>query len=295
MINISMDSQILSSLSGCPRLADYRFNRNLVSAKGKNNSLECGSLVHAIKEHYNKALIAGKKRNDAIDAGFSAFNEYLVPYKDTNIYIIDKDHPGLVNTVEKPEKKTDIGYAWVRETLVQYFDFYRGSMHTVIGAEETRKRVIYEDSELRVLWKAKYDEIDDTEGGIMSVDTKTSKQRQDWLSLDYQFMGQCVLLGSRNIIIDNIGFQTSLKPEEKFRRDVINYSADRLLEFQTEIVPHYARMLYAFAQADNFPPNFKNCKQKYGLCEFHQVCEADRNMREYEIKNLFVVGKKWDV
>ena len=63
MINVSMDSQLLSTLMSCARLADYRFNKNLVPKGTKSNSLEAGSLVHVILEHYAKAIINGKNRS----------------------------------------------------------------------------------------------------------------------------------------------------------------------------------------------------------------------------------------
>jgi hypothetical protein len=300
-LGVSFDSQLLSSLMACARKTDYTFNLNLRLREGKSNSLEVGSLAHCILEFYYKAIIDGKDKQTARDIGFAAAHEYRVPYEPTNLYIKEEDHPGLQNTPEDSEKyvkgvsRARIGWKYVFETMSQYFDHHKNESWTPIAAEQTRGRLIYEDSDLKILYKAKFDLIVDWTSGFMSVDHKTMSQNRDSLSLNNQFMGQALLLGARNVCIDKIGWQTSLKPEEKFQRVLISYTADRLSEWANEIVPFYARLLIAYNEAGYYPPNFTQCESKYGFCQFKDLCERDRGMREEVMSVDFIRGKEWDI
>lgn len=296
--HIIFDSQLLTTLMACPRKFNNTFNLNLVRTSGPSNSLECGLMVHFMLDVFSKAIIAGKNRNDAIDDSFAAGKEFVVPFGNLNKFVLDSTYKGLLNTPKESVRagtRSFVGSDWVFETMRQYYDYWQNSTWTIVSSEEVRGDVIYEDDEMRVIWKAKLDRIVDIESGFTPVDTKTSKQRGDTLFLNNQFMGQCWLLKSRNMIVDKIGFQTSLKPHEKFERVMSSYSTDRIGEWVYEVVPHYARMLVFYRESGYFPPQFTSCKTKYGTCEYLDSCEADRGIRDETLKLNFVEGKKWDI
>lgn len=283
--DIILDSQILSSWMACKRLTDFRFNHNFVPISGKGNAIEAGSIVHEIQKTYYQLKRDGKNRAESIDAALKAGNTYW-----------------LNETVNVPAEsvKADkeagihaaIGWDHIQKTMIDYFLFYNNEHWIPILVEQVQGQIIYEDDEIRVLWKAKFDLTVDTNQGIYPVDHKTMSQRRDTLSLNNQFMGQCVLQKSNSMIVNKIGWQTSLKPNEKFIRSVMNYSTDRLKEW-VDLVGFYGKEIINFTEANYFPPNFTHC-DKYSGCMFKEVCSSDRNMREQEIKFKFVVGEPWE-
>ena len=273
--NVIIDSQIFTTIMGCGRLTDFRFNHHFVSIKGKSKSLEMGSIVHTFLETFNKAIISGQFRSTAIDLALAAAKQYANSNEVRNTSVTDRD--------------------WAIKTCEMYIDFRKTDTWVPLEVEKVKGKVIYEDDEVRILWKSKFDLIADTQHGILPVDYKSMSQRRDTHSLNNQFTGQCVVQGTSKMIIEKIGFQTSLEPKDKFQRILMPFSADRIKEWQQEIVPYWVKIMLAYAESGYWPPNFTHCETKYGFCDFIKTCEADRILRASELRDSFVVGEPWDV
>jgi len=300
--NVIFDATLLSSLAGCGRFVDLRFNHNFIQLGGKSNSLECGSLAHKILEVYYDHQIKGFPRATCIGQALTAGRLFINGCPSCADGMNPKPecgheagaYPGVSNTPELSEgHKT--GWSFVLQTMEQYFEFYKNDAFIPLASEQVRGDVVYEDDEIRVMWKAKFDLIIDTNQiGIVSMDHKTFKQRREKSKLSNQFLGHCFLLKSRNVIVNKIGWQTSLKLADRLTREVVSYSADVIQEWQSEIVPYYAYKLLQYSESEYWPPNFTKCDSIYGSCAFKQVCESDRGMREEVLRNNFMIGPVWD-
>ena len=302
--NVIFDATMLSSLMACGRFHDIRFNHRLISSRGKSNSLETGSLIHKVLEVYYKHKINGFKREICIGNALTAGQMYVTgcPHC-SNFTDADKrpscghepdEYPGMTNTPERSEGFVT-GWRFSLETCEKYFEFYKNDAFEPLAAEWVKGDIIYEDDEIRVMWKAKFDlTIDTNQIGIISMDHKTFKQRRDKSTLSNQFMGHCVLLKSRQVMVNKIGLQSSLKIDERLTREVIPYSADRLDEWQSEIVPYWAYKYIQFMESGYWPPDFAHCDTLYGPCPYKSVCEGDRGMREEILRNEFTLAPVWD-
>lgn len=320
--NIILDATVLTTLMHCPRLSDFRFNHNLQAIGGKSNSLECGSIVHKFVEVYYGSIINGLTKDQSTQHGLAAAEMYISGCKYCTDFVAShdiskddasypshvcnelcklkpecghkpNDYPGVTNTPKESEGYK-IGWHHVLDTCEQYATFYRNDHWVPLETEVVKGKILYEDDEIRILWKAKLDLLCDTNQGIYAIDHKTMKQRRDTQSLNNQFMGQCLVTGQRSMFVNKIGFQTTLKPEEKFLRAMVNYSAPRLMEWQSEILPYYAKLLLMYSETGYFPPNFSGCEGKYGNCAFIDVCGSDPDMREETIKANFYRGPDWN-
>lgn len=329
--NVVMDATFLTSLMNCPRKSQFQFEMNLQSIRGKSNSLETGSLFHKFAEIYYRSLILGADKKTAFQYGMAAAELYIHGCKYCTDFVpsdcicsnsriemtplesceecrgsgvISKpkcghpvnEYPGMKNT---PPENTDkpyliIGWQWVLKTCEQYAEFYRGDHWIPLEAEVVKRKVLYTDESMRIMWKAKLDLTVDTNQGIYPCDHKTMKQRRDGNKMNNQFKGQCLVNNVQKVIINKVGFQTTLKPEEKFIRNVVSYSFNQLDEWQTTTLPYYAAMLITYNETGYWPPNYSNCEAKYGKCPFLSICESDPGMRQEELQKNFVVGPKWD-
>jgi len=314
--NVIMDSQILTSLMKCPRLSDFRFNLNLLSLDGKSNSLECGSIVHKFLEVYYGTQIKGISKAQAAGFGFAAANLYIQGCKfctdfrpfeivdDTTQLVTKVDTPvcghkvdeyeGVKNT-PKDSEEYRIGWQYVLETIDQYLDYYKNDYWIPLEVEVVKGKILYEDSEIRILWKAKLDWVGDTNQGIFPMDHKTMKQNRPTISLKNQFMGQSLLMGTQGVIINKIGFQKTLPAKEKFIRPMVNFSIARQLEWQSEILPFWAKQLVMYAEGGYWPPNWESCEGRYGMCSYSNVCSGDSDDRERLLKEEFYTGETWDI
>src|SRR5688572_29244543 len=257
--NVIMDATIMNMVLSCGRLYDFKMNHNLQQKNGKSNSLEVGSLVHKVKEVYNKNRIKGFSREQSIAQGLIAGEMYAngcphcADFVPTNserpaCNHEPQEYPGVKNTPEQSEGHY-VGWKYALDTCVQYFEHYKNDSWIVLESEVVKGVILYEDDNIRILWKAKLDEVVDTNQGIYPVDIKTQKQRREKLTLNNQFIGQCLVMKTRNMFVDNIGFQKGLEPREKFTRDMMSYSADILLEWQSETLPAAAYKLIEMVES----------------------------------------------
>jgi|SRR5215471_5633954 len=310
--NVILDATILNTLMACARLADFRFNLNLQSIHGRSNSLECGSIVHKFLEVFYNCIIQGLKREQAIGFAMAAAELYIrgcptctdfTPSDDNNKPICGHkkdEYPGVRNTPRDPDpsnplEKSKTGWRYVLETCEQYLHFYRNDHWVPLEIEVVKGEVFYEDDEIRIMWKSKLDYIGDTNQGIYPMDHKTMKQRRDTNSNSNQFIGQCMIMKTRQMFINRIGFQTSLKPEEKFTRAPVSYTPARMIEWQSEILPYYAKLLLMYAETGHWPANWTHCEGKYGNCAFYEnVCSQNPDMRQENIRLNFIVGPEWN-
>jgi hypothetical protein len=299
--NVIMDATTLSSLMSCGRYYDLRFNHRFVPIHGKSNSLEIGSLLHKVFEVTYKHLINGFPRNTAIAQGLAAGQMFITGCPHCANLMDEKpacgheagEYPGI-QTPEANEGKV-IGWKFVMDTCEQYFEFYKNDAFIPLAAEVVKGDVLYEDDEIRILWKAKIDLlIDQHQMGIMSMDHKTFKQNRPKSTLGNQFPGQACLLKTRNVIVNKIGWQTSYKIQDRLSREVVSFSADRLDEWQNQILPYYAYKFIQYQESEYWAPDYTHCETMYGPCAFKEVCEADRNMREEVLQNEFQLAPKWD-
>jgi hypothetical protein len=331
-INIALDATLLSSIMNCGRFTDLRFNHYYELASGKSNSLEVGSLVHKVLETRDKLVIGGMGKSEANNYGLIAGQLYATgcpyclnfePIHSNNTEALDpetslhtqkqdvghicddkcitkpecgherNEYPGVKNSPEENDKHY-IGWKWALETMVQYFEYYKNDFWVPLEVEVVKGKIFFEDDNIRILFKSKFDLLVDTQQGVNSMDHKTMKQNRDILSLNNQFKGQAINSNSRQVWINKIGFQKTLPPKEKFIRTPVSYSLDSLNEFQSEIVPYWAYKMLEYQETGYWPPNYSNCDGKFGKCIYHEVCEADRNMRSEIIKINFIVGEPWN-
>lgn len=294
MRTIALDSQILNTVQACARKANFEFLQNWRPTE-KAEALEKGDLMHRMLAHYYRARQAqrtdySKVIDEAMDVARHAsvdmdLNESTVEenMKQFKCYALHYQNDGWRPLeVERPFSKV----------LYQRDDEVIWRVGDVIATEATpgaTSTLVKEG--LRILYEGVIDLITDTPHGIFVVDHKTASRRSTPTKLSNQFMGYSWATGSYNFIVNRIGFQKTLKEEDRFQRPFLSYNKQILAEWAQSAI-YWTKVLVGYIDTGYYPPNFTSC-DKYAGCIFQGVCEAIPEVREFKLQTNFYVGEPW--
>jgi hypothetical protein len=271
-----VDSQILNAIQLCERKTNYTFERNFDPIK-KPDYFEKGDLVHQLLADYYRA------RQDRKNWG-------------------TKTHADVVqDCIVKGRKASEEMqlYADAIEEVIRTFQEYTtytayDGWDMIEAIEQVASKVMYEDENRIILYQGKIDLIISTSNlSLLPIDHKSSSRRGRPEYLSNQFQGYCWLLGVNNILINRIGFQKTLKDNEKFERPILSYPPDVLEEWKENSI-YWILKYIQDSESNFFPPNYTSC-DKYSGCAFESVCRTSKELREYKLIQLFQERPKWDV
>jgi len=266
-----IDSTILNALQKCPYYTFLAFNRNL-RTKVIAEPLERGDLTHHILEHYYLSLKGGAKVDDARD------------------FAADKGR------IKYPTLNMDASACeWIIQSFHLYVERWRNDGIKVLEVEKAFMIKVYEDDELIVYYSGKIDLICEFPLiGTATVDHKSRTRKNDETELNNQFIGYAIATDCNIVYVNEFGLQTSLKPEEKFRRIPLSYTDGMKAHWLNNVLKYWVRQLDYHLQENIWPEvwNPWNCKS----CVFNQVCKSStEEERMRKLQTEYVIGPPWDV
>lgn len=291
---VILDATTLTKLQICDEYFNLSTNHNLILLGSKGKGLEGGSMMHEMLATYYKGQMNSLSRDDRFSSAISTGQLFITgcevcidPLQKCTVHT---DHPFTGLETLTIEEAHDI-----LANFQQYHEFWRNDSWTTINVEHVKGKVIYEDDELSLLWKAKIDwEVDNLEG-FFSVDHKTASRREKTLETNNQFIGQAVVTEQGKVFVNKISTARSLKPEDKFERIALNYTKERMVEWISECAM-WAYELIALSENGIYKHRYNACAGKYGPCVYNMVCNGQPNDRERIIREKYRVNDKvWDV
>lgn len=274
--NVVLDSQLLNSVQLCGYRTDLYFNKH-IRPNYKADALENGDLLHLIfKVFYTLQL----HRPD-------------VPYERAVDIAVRMGREHAVINLDRDVEDSE-------ETVFQateYFKFYEGEFWTPLYVEKPFAKIIHESEEdnLRVIYEGIIDLGVSTKVGEAIVDHKSGKRNQDstYIGLSNQFKGYAYALDTPDVIINKVGFQKTLKPQDRFKRIPISYDDATLEEWRKNTV-WWAEQLVFFIETETWPMNHTSC-DKYSGCVFNKICNQEPgDSRDWIIQTEYEIGKKWN-
>ena len=277
---VAIDSQKLDAIQSCMFLYSLKFGT--LKEAGLQPLMtpdyyERGDLIHTMMEPYYKMKkyrsrwhANGKNHSDVVES-----------------CIIIGRHKAAKMNIDIAEVETVI------DAFRQYTEHWENDGWTnIVEVEKVGSCVLYDSEDLTILYESKMDLVLNISGVLTPVDHKTAKSRRDPNYLANQFKGYCWTLGVYNILINEVGFQKTVKPVDKFRRHTLSYSESQLKEWVDNTI-WWVKYAIGMIENESYPKNYTSC-DKYSGCLFKEICSCDPDVREHKLTQLFT-EKKWDV
>jgi hypothetical protein len=273
-IIVALDSQRLDGIQYCEYYYKLKFMTGL-RAENTPVYLERGGLLHEMlacyynmKKHRERWHKNNKTHADVVQSAITAGRFFGAK---CNLSIAE-----IERTID------------VFEEYTSYWE--NDSWNNIIAVEQVGSKILFEDENLVILYEVKMDLILDDRGKMKPVDHKHAQARRDPNELSNQFKGYCWFLGVNEIIINEVGFQKTVKPVDKFNRHVLQYSDSQLSEWVENTVEWIFHLLDC-TEKERWKKNYTSC-DKFSGCTFRaDVCSQDPEVREYKLQTMFNISE----
>jgi hypothetical protein len=294
---IVADSQILNTVQLCGRKYKYSFVDSLDPVL-KPHYFEKGDLLHKLLQCYYN--LKKYKLRWSLNKNHSKGIEYFTHADIVDICV-------FIGEFYSHKMSLDLeDVAEVIKTFRSYCTFRSDdNWDRILAVEQSGVFILFENHEYKILYQVKIDLVMElTNIPIMPVDHKSiSRNTSDCIGpdgstfnqqqLSNQFIGYCTALGTNNIIKNDIGFQKTLQPKEKFKRHLLSYTNDNIEEWKAESAWWLIRAANE-SLLGLYPRNLTSC-DKYGGCIFRYACKSDRELRGEKLLSLTEKRVRWDV
>jgi len=274
LIEISLDATMLDTFVSCPAKFNYRFNMNKTTPK-KPEPLDKGSLEHSGFEGYYTALQRGDEFSQALEAGIVKFNEAT----------IESELDAATTTL-------------MRNALIESITYWKqtDARYEILGVEEPFAYELFSDSTIRITMIGKIDLlINEARLGRHPVDHKTYSRASPTYRKTNQFCNYAYATNSPYLLVNKVGLQTSLKPEEKHKRIPLSYDPIFLEQWRQNVIKWCYFYLDCHA-SNSWPLNDTSCDKYNRLCEYYPVCDSSGiDAKIYKLNTDFKTSPKWDV
>lgn len=279
MKTVALDSQILSAIQDCEELANLQFLQDWQTNE-KKEAFEKGDIGHTACKHYYTSIMVAQELNaeDKLDK--------LQLIRDS-LNVASQLIPEMNLPVEEAER--------IIRITEGYFHKYLGEYLKVVAVERPFSKVLYEDSELRIIYEGIIDLLAETDlNGLTVFDHKTQGTDYMLQPRDNQFIGYAWAFNTNWVIGNRIGLQKSEPKQGRYRRQTLSISDAMKEQWQTQAIKSVKRFLEAVNGTRDFDMNFAHCKV-WGGCSFIDVCNVrhDKDVHLHILMQNFFKGVKW--
>jgi hypothetical protein len=291
MQEIILDASQIEVFEHCPYKWYLGYKKHLTPVL-TNPALSSGTFYHEVlKYYYSQPLQPSQTRSAAIGPSL-AFAQDLIKATCVTEYLKELG----VRSVDFPKVKKDPKFHYDR--LKQYLisNMCEDDTSEVIACEQGFSSLLYEDGNRRYILEGMIDLISrERFTGLTITDHKTQSRYYDKYEVNHQAMNYLSFTGANYFRYNYIGLQDNEGPNT-FRRDIYKPRPGMIEQWRRDVLRTFHEM-YSFIQDtrhstlhiidlpngreeagfeitnETFPRRRASCDTKFGVCQFHKICE----------------------
>lgn len=283
-INLVFSASSFDNFETCPALYNFANNlRKTVPIAQKSRSLDFGTLAHIGMDNYFSGIREGLAYNDRMHNTLMAIRAKAADPENSNIDI-NSELPIILSAVE------------------QSCNFWRHEDEhlEILAVEEPFDYVLFEDEFVRIIISGKIDLLVNKPSIAGSAsytnlpyDHKTYARTFPIDRFNNQFINYCVPTGSNYLMYNGIGLQSTLPPEEKFRRIPLSYDPEYIQQWKDNVTKVILNDYLTCIKEGFWPKRFNACRRFGRLCEFSILCDTSGDYT-WKLESMFVERDPWD-
>lgn len=181
----------------------------------------------------------------------------------------------------------------VDECMRNYQDYavyYKDDGWEVEYVENPFTKIIHETDKHKIVLEGVIDLGAKNSNSRFPVDHKTTDKVEKPVSLTNQFMIYCLVTGSFVLVKNEIGFQKSYGPAQRFHRHTLSYPESRIEEYRRELIEDCLELIDRI-ENNRFNHRLSSCR----FCWFRRVCEQTEDAREHILGNFYKKRPEFDI
>lgn len=166
--------------------------------------------------------------------------------------------------------------------LSSYSHNYKNETWKTKGTEVGFSKVLYEDENYLFIYEGKIDWIGIADGFEAIVDHKTRSGKYSIYEYNNQCIGYLWATGAKKFIYNFL----TMTNVPSFERAPFQFTDEQIEEWKHDTIKWYFKVAKALESKEYLKS--RQCSGKYGVCEFHSICETPRIEQQlFVIKSQF--------
>lgn len=275
-INVVLDATMLDTYQTCACKFNYRFNLNKTTMI-KAKPLDRGGIVHIGFENYYQGLKDKLSFNSCVVRGIDAMNFAYAKESDLELKEFNK-------VIEVFIENT-LRWRVIDENELE-----------ILAVETPFTYELFSDEFIRIIMIGKIDLLVNYQSYTnLPYDHKSYDRDYPLTRKTNQFCNYAYACNSNYLMVNRVGFQTSIKPEVKHKRSPLSYDPIFLEQWKKNVIIWAYKYLQS-ASEDEWEMNDTSCMKFNRLCEYLEICESSGiEAKIYKLESQFNTVEKWDV